>query len=961
MTALGGGLTAAATVVAGGFAFAVKSAADFEKQISAVAAVSGATEQELESIRKKALELGADTSFSASEAATAMEELVKAGIPVKDVLAGAADATVALAAAGGVALPDAATLAANAMNAFGLEASEAGRIADIVAGAANASAIDVGEFGQSLQQVGAVANLAGLSFDDTAIAIAQLGNAGIKGSDAGTSLKTFLSNLIPVTQKQSDAFRELGLLTFNSQKAMDFLRVQGVKPLGTDQATLEKQLAATVAEINGLKPGSAAAGAALDKLTNSTTISDNAFFDAAGNLKSLSEVQGILNSSTKNLTKEQKLATLETLFGSDAIRAAAILAENGSAGYDELSASMKGVTAESVAFERLNNTAGDFEQLKGSLETLAITVGTLLLPAVRAIIGFVTDLVNKFLDLSPGMQKAIVAFVGITAAIIGVIGVVLLIAGAVGAFMAVLAPVAAAIGVTVGALVGIIAVVPIIIAAIVALAILIFVKFDTIKAFTIAVFTAIKDFLVGVWNSIFAFFSGVFSAISGAFTTAFSAIASFLGTVWGGIKSAVETVFDAILAYFEFVFNVYKEIVTTVFDAIKAVVETVLDVISTIISTVLGAIQATWEQIWGTFGPLVKAALDLVIAIFNFFFQLAQFLFNSALLGLKTLVQLAFDGIKAIIQFVMDGVLNVIRTVWSLIEPIVSRAVSTIKTVIESAFKAVLFIVESVWNGIKIAIDTVLGILIPIITAAMNTAKSIISTVMNAVEAVVSTVWEAVKSVISGAIGAVLASIRTLSSIASTIGGFFGDALEAAKEKIGELVALVTGLGARIVRGLGNMGKLLFNAGKDIIQGLIDGVTNMIGKLTSKLESITKLIPDVKGPESVDKVLLKPAGISIMQGLIRGLESEVPNLQGMLGDVTATVRTGIAPPAVVTATALQNVSATTVGVPTAAPSGDSWHIDNVTIPAKDLEEMRTVADFFERIEQEGRKRARSNA
>ena len=184
---VGDKLTKIGAVAAGGFGLAVNAAAGFEQRLSGIKAVSGATEAQMAAISDKALQLGADTKFSASEAAQAIEELVKAGISVDDALNGAADATVNLAAAGEIELPRAAEIAANAMSVFNLQASEMPHVADLIAGAANASAIDVEQFAQSLQQSGAAANLAGLSFDDLSVGIAAMGNAGIKGSDAGVA------------------------------------------------------------------------------------------------------------------------------------------------------------------------------------------------------------------------------------------------------------------------------------------------------------------------------------------------------------------------------------------------------------------------------------------------------------------------------------------------------------------------------------------------------------------------------------------------------------------------------------------------------------------------------------------------------------------------------------------------------------------------------------------------------
>jgi TP901 family phage tail tape measure protein len=304
-------------------------ARDFEARISAVGAVSGATGSQLDQLRSKSLQLGADTAFSASESAMAMEELVKAGVSVEGVMGGAADATVALAAAGAVELPKAAEIAANAMNSFNLTAADMPRIADLVAGAANASAIEVEDFAYSLQMSGAVANLVGFSFEDLAVGITAMGNAGIIGSDAGTSLKTMLMRLEPTTDRAAALMSELGIIT--------------------------------------------ADGA-------------NKFFDATGEVKSLAEVSGVLQEALRGQTRQQQLATLNVLFGADAIRAAAVLYDEGAAGISNLSAELDKITAEDVAAARLDNLNGSLEELSGSVETLVIKIGTAGIPMIRSLV-----------------------------------------------------------------------------------------------------------------------------------------------------------------------------------------------------------------------------------------------------------------------------------------------------------------------------------------------------------------------------------------------------------------------------------------------------------------------------------------------------------------------------------------------------------------------------------------------
>lgn len=331
------GVAAGVGAIGAGMVAATVAATGFEKSISGIGAVAGATAEEMGQVSKLALQLGKDTSFSASEAAAGIEELVKGGLTLEDIFAGGAKAALDLAAAGAVSVADAAEIAANAVGQFGLKGAELGHAADLIAGAANASSLSVTDFKFSLAAVGAVANTVGLTFDDTAVAIAEMGKAGIKSSDAGTSLKAMLLNLQPATKKASAEFRALGLIT---------------------------------------EDGS------------------NQFFDAAGNVKSLAEIQGVLQKATAGLTKQQKLASLEIIFGSDAIRAAAVLANEGAEGYDAMAAAMGKVTAADVARERLNNLAGSIDQLTGSLATAAISVGLRFTPALKGLADDATKAVN---------------------------------------------------------------------------------------------------------------------------------------------------------------------------------------------------------------------------------------------------------------------------------------------------------------------------------------------------------------------------------------------------------------------------------------------------------------------------------------------------------------------------------------------------------------------------------------
>ena len=762
----GGALTGVAAGVGAAFALAVGSAASFEKQISAIGAVSGANGKQLEDLRGKALQLGKDTKFSASEAASAIEELVKAGVSVPDVLNGAADATVALAAAGEIDLPQAATIASNAMNAFALNAAALPKVADLIAGAANASAIDVTQFGQSLQQVGAVAHLSGLSFDDTAVAIAEMGNAGIKGSDAGTSLKTMLQNLIPVTDKQIALSKKMGLIT---------------------------------------KDGS------------------NAFFDQHGKIKSLAQIQGVLQKATQGMSKEQKLAAFNTLFGSDSIRAAAVFAEQGAGGYNKLAGSMKKVTAEGVAQERMNNLAGQWEQLKGSLETVGITIGTMLLPAVRKLVEFGTKALNWFLNLNPGVQKAIVLFIAITAAVLGFVGIVVTIAGAIAIAMAALAPLAAVLGIGAGALLGWIAIIPILIAIIVALVIVVVKNWTTIKNFTVGVWNAIAGFFISVWNKIYAFFATVLGAIAKVVTT---------------------------------YVNIWKTIITTIFRAIVAVISFYINVWLTIIRTVLAIIMAVWSAFWNTFGGLIKAVLGFIVALIRLQFAIMVGIILLTLQAIRTAFVTIWNIIVAVVRFAIGLIVAVVKT-----------EIAIMKAIITGVLSALQFLWSSFWNGLVLV------------------AKAI---------------WGVIGGTVKTGVRAVFNFIARLASLGKTVGGYFAGIVTNAATQIGKLITLVAGIGGRVLTALGDMAKLLFDAGAKIIQGLIDGITSMFGKLTGVVDKATGLVKKFLPGSPVEEGPLRVlnngyAGKQIMGMIIDGIASRSGELASTFYDAVNGITTTINP------------------------------------------------------------------
>lgn len=343
-------ITAGITALGGS---AVKTANEFESSMSQTAGALDVPVDQMENLRELALQMGQDTIFSAKEAGEAMTELAKGGLTEAQIEGGALASTMDLAASSGMELRNAANTVVQTMGAFQLGAEDSAVAVNALAGAAAASSTDVEPLTQALSQVAAQAYNAGWNVQDTTAVLAAFADAGINGSDAGTSLKTMLQRLAAPTDKAAALIEDLGINTRDSNGYM----------LSASDLAQELQ----------------------DKL-------------------------GTLEPATRD-------AAMQTIFGSDAMRAATVMMNGGSEAIEKYTAATYDMEAASrLANSQMGEGELAMEQLKGSIETALITIGTQLAPVVTDIVNGFTDLVNKFGELDEETQKTIITFAGIAAA-----------------------------------------------------------------------------------------------------------------------------------------------------------------------------------------------------------------------------------------------------------------------------------------------------------------------------------------------------------------------------------------------------------------------------------------------------------------------------------------------------------------------------------------------------------------
>ena len=302
-------VTAVSTGLAGVSGYAIKVGADFEAQMSRVQAISGATGKEFEQLKNQAIELGADTAFSASEAAQGMENLASAGFTTNEIMS-AMPGMLDLAAASGEDLANSADIAASTLRGFGLEASEAGHVADVLAENANRTNSSVAETGEAMKYIAPLARAAGISMEETAAAIGIMADSGIQGSQAGTTLRGALSRLSKPTNVMQQAMDELGV----------------------------------------------------------------SFYDSEGKMLSLTDQVGMLQSAMEGMTDEQKNNYLVTLYGQEALSGMLALINEGPESLSSLTSAYESCdgAAQAAATTMQDNLKGSIEGLAGSAETLAI-------------------------------------------------------------------------------------------------------------------------------------------------------------------------------------------------------------------------------------------------------------------------------------------------------------------------------------------------------------------------------------------------------------------------------------------------------------------------------------------------------------------------------------------------------------------------------------------------------------
>lgn len=568
---------------------ALSATGKFEQALNTMQVVSGATAEQMSALSDTALQLGKDTSFSAGEAAAGMLELAKAGMNADEVTAAIAG-TLDLAAAGGLGVAQAAEISANALNAFSLPASDAGRVADILAASANASSIEVTDMALSFQMASSVFASNGQSIEDLSTAVALLGNNGLKASDAGTSLKTMLMRLTAPGDAAKSTLDDLGVAVYN----------------------------------------------------------------ADGSMRSFEDIVFSLQDATAGLTDAQRNQALTTIFGADAIRAANILINEGADSWKEMETAVsKSGAAQEVADAKMKGLSGAIAYAKGTIESALIAAFLPFTDALSNTIRYVADLIGKFTDLPAGVQRAAIVFAALVAAIGPIMLALPMLAGLLGALLSPVALIGIAIAALAAAWVGnfgdiqgktqsaINAIMPYLdmVRAWVAE------RLPVALAYLQSIWASSIETMQSVWAALVAFFTPTIERIKTAFgemINEFAGMGPQMVALWTAVqpilKALATLIGVAVVGAVYLLSNAFAAAMPMVSGLVSAAIDIITiaftfmtDLFNDTVALVFALIQGDWAGAWDAAGNLVSDSVSFIIDAFNVLLSVGQTILTGVL------------------------------------------------------------------------------------------------------------------------------------------------------------------------------------------------------------------------------------------------------------------------------------------------------------------------------------------
>lgn len=598
---VGAAATTGGAVIASGLGFAVKKAAEFESGMSAVAAISGATGDDLQLLSDKAREMGSTTSFSAIDAAKGLEYMALAGWDAEQ-SAASLEGVLHLAEAGALDLGRASDLVTDSMAGLGLGVDELDGYLDKVAKTASSSNTDIDALMEAFVIAGGTFERLNVPLEESSAFLGVLANRGFKGSEAGTAMNAIMSRLTQTTGPAAKALKEMGVSAYDSEGNFRGMEtVMKEVELATSEMT-DAEKAHALTQLAGLNHGK----------TFSAMLSG--LGDEYDELK-----DGIVNSDEALL---------------------------------EMRNTMK------------DNLQGAMENLSSAFEEIAISIGTALLPVVQMMVGFIQSLADKFNNLDEKTKTIIAVVAAMAAGFLLLIGPILMLIGFVpqiiagfGALKVVFLALTGPIGLTVAAVAGIIAVLILAYNKVEWFRDFIDATWTKIKELTSKAFEAIKKVISTIITDVVKFASGLLDKFAKFWDENGKFIMQLVKKYFGMVKSNIETVMKVIQGVFQAVWPIITGVVEVAWGLIKTIVKTSIDLVLGIIQTVMKIMQGDWKGAWETIKTTAESIMNNVIKFFKDvdLVQIGKDMIKGLIKGIGSMASAVLKSISGVVTGAIDG------------------------------------------------------------------------------------------------------------------------------------------------------------------------------------------------------------------------------------------------------------------------------------------------------------------
>lgn len=961
ISSMGGKITAFETAAVGAISALggsiIKTGAEFQQGMANVKAISGATTEELEQLTEKAKEMGAKTKFSASQAADAFSYMAMAGWKTQDMIGGI-EGIMNLAAASGEDLALTSDIVTDALTAFGMSASESGHFADVLAAASSNANTNVAMMGETFKYAAPVAGSLGYSCEDTAVAVGLMANAGIKASQAGTSLRQIMSRVGAPVGKAAKALEQLGISATDSEgnvkplmETMLDLRGAFSKLSAAEKTSYAKTIAGADA-YSGLLTIVNASEADFNKLTN-------AVYNCDGVCESMAETMNNTLSGQFTILKSQiegiQLVIFEMM--EDRLMNTVKALQKGATAVHDFVSRFSELKKQGV--NTLSSIASGFRAVASDTEELPDCI---------------IQIAKKFRDLTykiEDLQKAGVPLKQIAIALLA-IGPGLLVFGKMLTLAGKVTKVFASMAGTISMLANPIGIIAVAVVGLTAGIVHLYKTNETFRTVVTGVWEDVKTTILTAKESILKGFDGFgeeftpiwqsvksgavppLDGLKQAFSLTFdsikdsaeimvqSLIEKFAGvrisrdTLWSDIGTQLQNSFSGFtlenvrtefekakekmseflnmaIEKFPFLESVIEKI-SSAFSIIKSVVQTVWDVVSSFISGFTSNFSVGGETLV-SFGSLLLSVFTGGNPVISLLLgKILEFSSSISELVGKIGSELApvFESIGETIGEVLSTIFDTLGTVFGEISPVIGSVIQSVIQVIGEILPVVVDIIKQVFPVISDLIKQLLPLIGKIVSAfsqilqcVVPLVSELISSLLPVISEIVGIIMDLVSSLLPALIPIIESLIDTIVQIAQAVLPVVVDLIKMLLPFITQIVGVVSELVKAIAPLITQLVETLMpvivnivNIVMNLIEALMPAITAILNVIMSLIEALMPVIETiltvVVNVISTIIDVLNPI-ISIIAGIIETIVAIITPIITFIADLIATIIQYITP------------------------------------------------------------------